>query len=253
MNKKKIAVLLVAGVMTVGVVGGTLAWFTSWDSVTNVFETGKDMSDSNTENGNGVEIYEQFNSPDNVVPGDTTIKLVQTKNTTSYDSFIRVSFEKLWKDLEDKKVEGLDEDYINLNFTNNVVRYDVGKYVYVNVNTNEEVTDPHGKWIEHTDGYYYYVGRVPGGKYTNTLLESVTLSTDADNDYRDKRFDVIVNAESIQADNDAYRELGLREEEDKLILDLLKKYSKDEENLHSGNENADDNVTVTDTNESDEK
>ena len=242
MNKKKIVALLVAGVMTIGVVGGTLAWFSDTDSVTNVFDTGK-INNEDNKNGKGVEIYEEFQSPVDIVPGDTTTKLVQIKNTTSYDSFIRVRFDKLWRD-EDR----LLEDNIQLNFTDNVVRYDNGKYVYVNGKTDavkdEEI---HGKWIEHTDGYYYYVGRVPGGKYTNTLLASVTLSTDADNDYRNKTFEVKVNAESIQADNNAYESLGLTQSQDGKILELLQKYSVDNDtSLDSGNDNKyNDNVTVT--------
>ena len=37
MNKRKIVTLLVAGTLTVGIVGGTLAYFTSQDSVVNQF------------------------------------------------------------------------------------------------------------------------------------------------------------------------------------------------------------------------
>lgn len=48
MNKKKLSALLLAGTLTAGVVGGTFAWFTSQDSVTNQFTTGGNEDDKNT-------------------------------------------------------------------------------------------------------------------------------------------------------------------------------------------------------------
>ena len=239
MNKKKVGVLAAAGLMTVGVVGGTLAWFTSWDSVTNVFYTGK----------NGVEIYEYFNSPSVVVPGDVTPKLVQIKNTANYDSFIRVKFNRTWADLDGNVDTSLSTENIILNFTDNVVEYKDGRYSYVN-GKEDAVESVHGKWIKSGD-YYYYVGRVPGTpeddktpdiSFTNTLLESVTLLNTSDNDYRDKKFNVEVIAESIQADNNAYESLNIQ---DPIITDLLATYSdKDKPSLDAGYEQAKD-VTTT--------
>lgn len=189
MNKKKIAALLVAGVMTVGVVGGTLAWFTSNDSVTNIFETGK-VNNPDDANGNGVEIWEDYTPATSVIPGDTTTKLVQTQNTTDYDSFIRVKITPQWEKekvtIDDKEIQ-LFADKIILNF-------------------GENLGDTYGKWLKGDDGYYYYMGKVAGGKFTNPLLESVTLKSDAGNEYRGVKFDVLVEAESIQADNNAHND-----------------------------------------------
>ena len=212
MNKKKIAALIVAGIMTVGVVGGTLAWFTSEDSVTNVFNTGA----VNEDGGNGVEIWEDYTPATSVVPGETTTKLVQVQNTTNYDSFIRVKFDLSW----DK--DGLLTEKIELNFGDNIIGID---------NT----------WIyDKSEGYYYYVGKVAGNKYTNPLLESVTLSSSAGNEYKNAKYNVKVIAESIQADNNAID--SWKTTDNTNIITALKSLEGS-----TGNANAEYGATKTDT------
>lgn len=192
MNKKKLSALLLAGILTAGVVGGTFAWFTSKDTVTNQFATtGTD------ESGNpdaGIKIEEEFQKPENVLPGTETNKDVRVKSTAKYDQFIRVKFEKKFiktngdgtkTDVTDK----LDTSLIELNFTNYL-----------------KDTKAEGTWFEGEDGYYYYIGKVAGGSYTNMLLDSVTLSSKAGNEYKNLEFDVTVVADSIQSSNEAYKD-----------------------------------------------
>ena len=189
MNKKKLSALLLAGTLTAGVVGGTFAWFTSKDTVTNQFATGGTNDDDSNA---GIDIWEKFEKPTNVVPGTTTDKLVQVKNTSTYDQFIRVKITPKWEK------DGLDASYLGLNF----VEGSLG---------NEQ-----GQWLKDGD-YYYYIGKVAGGKFTNTLLESVTLSKDAGNEYKNQKYQVVVDADSIQADNDAYKEWTNSETIQKLL------------------------------------
>ena len=192
MNKKKLSALLLAGTLTAGVVGGTFAWFTSKDTVTNQFATGgTNDDDKNT----GIDIWEKFEKPTNVVPGTTTDKLVQVKNTSTYDQFIRVKITPKWEK------DGLDASYLGLNF----VEGSLG---------NEQ-----GQWLKDGD-YYYYIGKVAGGKFTNTLLESVTLSKNAGNEYKNQKYQVVVDADSTQADNGAYKEW---KDASETIKDLLAK------------------------------
>lgn len=176
MNKKKLSALLLAGTLTAGVVGGTFAWFTSQDSVTNEFATGGNEDDDPDA---GIDIWEKFEEPTNVVPGTTTDKLVQVKNTSTYDQFIRVKITPKWEK------DGLDASYLDLNF------------VKANLGNGQ------GQWFKDGD-YYYYIGKVAGGKFTNTLLESVTLKDTTPNEYKNQKYQVLVEAESIQADNGAY-------------------------------------------------
>ena len=192
MNKKKLSALLLAGTLTAGVVGGTFAWFTSQDSVTNKFATTGTDEPNNPDAG--IKIEEEFEKPENVLPGTETNKDVRVKSTAKYDKFIRVKFEKKFiktngdgtkTDVTDK----LDTSLIELNFTNYL-----------------KDTKAEGTWFEGEDGYYYYIGKVAGGSYTNMLLDSVTLSSNAGNEYKNLEFDVTVVADSIQSSNEAYKD-----------------------------------------------
>ena len=62
MNKKKVSALLIAGILSIGAIGGTLAWFTSQDSVTNAFQTGS--TDNPGDTNSGIDIKEEFNEND---------------------------------------------------------------------------------------------------------------------------------------------------------------------------------------------
>ncbi len=192
MNKKKLSALLLAGTLTAGVVGGTFAWFTSKDTVTNQFATTGTDEPGNPDAG--IKIEEEFQKPENVLPGTETNKDVRVKSTAKYDQFIRVKFEKKFiktngdgtkTDVTDK----LDTSLIELNFTNYL-----------------KDTKAEGTWFEGEDGYYYYIGKVAGGSYTNMLLDSVTLSSKAGNEYKNLEFDVTVVADSIQSSNEAFQD-----------------------------------------------
>lgn len=212
MHKKKIQALAVAGVLTVGVAGGTLAWFTSQDKATNTFNTASNKDN----NGSGIKIIEEFEKPTNMLPGDNVNKDVQVSNTTTYDQFVRVKltpkFVEVTKDgsgnevrKEIKEVNGqkLETNKIILNFTKNL---------------NESKTN--GTWFAGKDGYYYYMGKIGPEGWTNTLLDSVTLDKESGNEYRGLGFDIDIDATSIQASNDAYKDWakdsGLLEKFDEL-------------------------------------
>ncbi|EOU1108071.1 hypothetical protein AB8J26_002423 [Clostridium perfringens] len=188
MSKKKIIGLCIAGVLAVGSIGGSLAWFTSSDSVTNPFSTASTDNPSNP--NSGIKINEKFNKEeaDNTLPGDNVTKQVNVSNKATYDQLIRVKIKKVWKDAKGEEKPDLDTKNINLNFENNLT----------DSNKPEE-----GKWIEGSDGYYYYNGIVNPDGQTANLLESVTLSKDTTNEFKGLKFDVVVDSEGVQAANGA--------------------------------------------------
>ncbi|MGY5266244.1 BsaA family SipW-dependent biofilm matrix protein [Paraclostridium bifermentans] len=190
---KKVQALLVSGVLTVGVIGGTLAWFTSQDKLTNSFNTG---SNNDKESKTGIKIIEEFKQPENMLPGDVVNKDVQVKNTTTYDQFVRVKFTPKFVDTSEGRKEITEVNGQKLN-TDNII-----------LNFTKKLSDSksEGTWIDGKDGYYYYIGKVASEKWTNTLLDSVTLNSNAGNEYRGLGFDVDVEADSIQASNDAYKD-----------------------------------------------
>lgn len=180
MGKKKIVGLCLAAGLMVGVVGGSLAWFTDTDSVKNSFATEGNQLDKE----NGIEIEEAFDeeTAGNMLPGTEANKDVKVKNTATYKQLIRVKFEKKWTGDTNQE---LDLDKIILNYTN--------------LTTSNE----NGKWIDGGDGYFYYNAVIDVDGETAYLLDSVTLSKDANNDYKGATYDVVVNAEGIQASNGA--------------------------------------------------
>ncbi|STB55065.1 SipW-dependent biofilm matrix protein BsaA [Clostridium perfringens] len=188
MSKKKIIGLCIAGVLAVGSIGGSLAWFTSSDSITNPFSTASTDNPSNP--NSGIKINEKFNKEeaDNTLPGDKVTKQVNVINKATYDQLIRVKIKKVWKDAKGNEKSDLDTKNINLNFENNLT----------DSNKPEE-----GKWIEGSDGYYYYNGIVNPDGQTANLLESVTLSKDITNEFKGLNFDVVVASEGVQAANGA--------------------------------------------------
>ena len=188
MSKKKIIGLCIAGVLAVGSIGGSLAWFTSSDSVTNPFSTAS--TDNPSDPNSGIKIHEDFNKEDadNTLPGDKVTKQVNVINKATYDQLIRVKIKKVWKDAKGEEKPDLDTKNINLNFENNLT----------DSNKPEE-----GKWIEGSDGYYYYNGIVNPDGQTANLLESVTLSKDTTNEFKGLKFDVVVDSEGVQAANGA--------------------------------------------------
>ncbi|WP_283676289.1 SipW-dependent biofilm matrix protein BsaA [Clostridium perfringens] len=188
MSKKKIIGLCIAGVLAVGSIGGSLAWFTSSDSITNPFSTASTDNPSNL--NSGIKINEKFNKEeaDNTLPGDNVTKQVNVSNKATYDQLIRVKIKKVWKDAKGEEKPDLDTKNIILNFENNLT----------DSNKPEE-----GKWIEGSDGYYYYNGIVNPDGQTANLLESVTLSKDTTNEFKGLKFDVVVDSEGVQAANGA--------------------------------------------------
>ena len=84
-NKKTIIILLL--VLTIGIVGLTIAYFANTTSINNEFST----------NPYGTTVVEEFISPDNWLPGTTTDKNITVTNTGSVDEAVRISYTEEWK------------------------------------------------------------------------------------------------------------------------------------------------------------
>lgn len=219
MGKKKIIGLCLAVGLMVGVVGGSLAWFTDSDSVTNSFAT----EGNGPGQSNGIKIEEDFDktTAGSMLPGTTATKAVQVRNKATYDQYIRVKLTKVWKDSEGKEIKDnkawvkgnkvyaeKQTDSEEIELKDDFIQLDFGK----NLGTKAgQWTDKTNDTAELTKGYYYYNGivgdgRVEAKELTNKLLESVTLSKDATNVYKNVKFDVVVEADGIQSENGAAQE-----------------------------------------------
>ena len=142
-NNKPLIAIIVA--LVVGLVGGTIAYFTSEATFSNQFKT-KPYS---------TEITETFVSPDNWTPGTTTEKTVIAKNTGDVDVAVRVSYEEEWKDSSNNP----------LALTTNGVTAAVINYA----------DDLDNNWTK--DGnYYYYKTKLTKNQSTTSFIQSVTFN-----------------------------------------------------------------------------
>lgn len=136
-NKKK--TILFAGIGTLTILGGTLAYFTTSDNFDNLFTTAKYEA----------KLVEQFTSPESWTPGTVTPKTVKVTNNGNIAMAVRASFTESWKDANN----------------NNLALKDANNNVAAIIGFGSS-------WEKADDGYYYY-----GSKSNLTRLEPAATST----------------------------------------------------------------------------
>ncbi len=147
--KKKSLIMIVLTLVCIGVLSGTIAYFTATSTFNNEFAS----------KPYGTKVTEYFISPDNWTPGTTTDKTVNVENTGEVPVAVRVKFEEKWTDSNGKElpleieVNGKMENVAILNL----------KQDYIS------------KWTL-IDGWYYYNNDLQSGETTSDLLESVTFN-----------------------------------------------------------------------------
>lgn len=180
MKNKKIASLLVAGALTVSIVGGTLAWLVASDTVTNKFDT------TNVTGKQVIDIYEKFNAEEakNLYPNAKIDKKVQVKNVSGVNSFIRVKAPVV----QDGEGNVVANTTVELNYADNAIGSE------------------NGKWLL-SGGYYYYMGIVEPGMFTNQLLDNFKILQAKEGETQvpmNGQYHIDIIADSVQSSNDAY-------------------------------------------------
>ena len=145
-RKSVIALLLVA---IIGVVGLTVAYFSSTTTFENEFQTSE----------YGTTYIEKFTSPDNWLPGDETEKTLQVTNSGNVDEAVRVKVEERWVSKKGTTLPLTQGDNVAalINFINN------------------------DDWTKvEVDGenyyYYYYNYKLAPQETTSKLLDKVTFN-----------------------------------------------------------------------------
>lgn len=142
-NKKTLIVLLIVGVL--GIVGATIAFYSSSNTFRNIFGT-KIYK---------MEVVETFESPDDWTPGTTTPKTLIATNKGDVDAAVRVSYVEEWKDASNNP----------LALTTNGVTAAVINFA----------DDLNSKWTK--DGnYYYYKTKLTKNQSTTSFIQSVTFN-----------------------------------------------------------------------------
>lgn len=144
-SKKSLVALLLVAVL--GVVGVTIAYFTSTDTFENVFGT-KPYS---------MEVVETFESPNDWTPGTTTNKTVIATNKGDVEAAVRVSYTESWVAADGTTSLPLKDGNNNsaaiINFA----------------------SDLNTKWTKEGN-YYYYKTKLAKNASTSSLIESVTFN-----------------------------------------------------------------------------
>ena len=150
-SKKSLVALLLVAVL--GIVGVTIAYFTSTDTFENVFGT-KPYS---------MEVVETFESPDDWTPGTTTNKTVIATNKGDVEAAVRVSYTESWVDANGDPLSLTDSATPTPN-----------RAAIINF-----ASDLSTKWTKSTEGgkdYYYYKTKLAKNASTTSLIESVTFN-----------------------------------------------------------------------------
>lgn len=226
MNKKKLSLLVVSGVLATTIVGGSLAWFTSKDTKLNYFSTGSIKHEI-------VEVFEEDGLAKNLLPGDEVNKDVWINNTGKSDALLRVKVIPQWVNKLGEVDNLLDTNLIELVFADGVQK------------SLESGIGNDTNWILGNDGYFYYTSILPVNKeevehQSAQLLSAVRLSgkvSDQDK-YAEKEINVRIESETVQVNKDAYKESweGI-ENLDTEILTMLDNLIDEYKNVNNPSDN----------------
>lgn len=219
MSRKKIVALIMGALLAVGIIGGSLAYFTSQDMVQNKFQTTGDREND----GSDIKIVENFDEEgaNKVEPGTTITKHVQVKNTDEYNQLIKVKFEVKLLNKQGEEVdqvntykyEGTTESgamakvptTITTNDLKNNLTATFANEKIVNTLPSDNAKMWYNKDNTNTlDSEYFYLGYVEPDKFTEDILKSVQLKPEAGIEYKEIKFEVKVIADGVQASNNAF-------------------------------------------------
>ena len=183
-NKKTIIIL---SVLLLVVIGVTIAYFSNSDIFDNIFNT----------KPYGSTYTEEFVSPDNWLPGDTTEKNVIATNSGSVDQAVRIKISEKWLSYNNQELS-LDKDGVTA--------------ALINLDNSRE-------WIKDGD-YYYYKYKIAPNESTSSFIKSVTFNPDitldntctetqtstgkkvtcssSGNDYDNAKYTLTFNIETVQ-------------------------------------------------------
>ena len=173
--KNKRALVGIAMLALVVLIGGTFAYFRMTWEKENEFKLG----------GFESKISETFTSPSDWTPCTETPKVVKVTNDGSIALAARVKIqEQRWDKLDDSRQNVTGTLPLKVN------NEDIA--VLGLANTSD--------WVLNSDGYYYYQNDIAAGSSSSNFIESVTFNCAANTDYSSARYHLILQVETIQAD-----------------------------------------------------
>lgn len=179
--KKKLAVFASLVLILSVAAAGTYAYLTAQGMAHNVITAGNISATLHDEGKNG-DAWEGFNelypTGASVMPGVTVDKRVYVENVGQNPCYVRVKLTpSATKDGEPLTTEGQ-------------FQLDLERYA--------------DSWTLDSEGFYRYNTSLQPGEKTEMLISSVTFDTKMGNAYMNSRFDILVDAQAVQKQNNTF-------------------------------------------------
>ncbi len=163
-NKKPLVAL--GALAVVGLVAGTIAYFTSQATFDNVFTTATYKTKSE----------ETFTSPDNWTPGTTTPKSVLTTNEGNIPVAVRATYTDQWYDKDYDRAKTVAENASHMVDSQTIADVVAGLPQGETITTINTVSGAGTDWIESGGYYYYHESLLPDTTTASSFIQSVTLN-----------------------------------------------------------------------------
>jgi len=181
-SKKKVTGFI-AGMLSLALIAGTWAYFSSTSTIKNEMNTLK----------YGSKTIEEFTPEGNMEPGAKIDKKVGVTNTGDYDLVVRIKLDEVWSrsgtafktigatgniDTVAYATTPIDPTYtaIQDNATDGLTVADMNSVVYKKLNA----TGGTAQWTKGTDGYFYFKTKLTPNQTTTNLMDFVALATNTD-------------------------------------------------------------------------
>ena len=179
--KQKVLVAALVLLFAFSAVCGTMAYFTTQGTATNVITSGSIAAEIREYADR--EMTKPFENLTGVMPGAEAIKVVTVENTGANEAWVRLSVTKEYELAEERAaVRGADE----------IARQEIKTLVHLDINSEY--------WTEQ-DGWYYYSEPLQPGETTEPLFTSITLDKTLGNVWQEAKFKILVHMDAVQVAN----------------------------------------------------
>ena len=166
---KKRSASIIAGLLALALIGGTLAYYTSTGTLENKLST---------KAPGGEQLVEQFTPDDDWTAGEKVTKVATIENKGKVPLVVRVKMNEVWtladgttKVNNDSKIAKFATGDGQLNPTDGLTAGD-GSVVIKN--------GIHADWVLDEDGYWYYKNVLAAGATSSNILDGLTLNAAID-------------------------------------------------------------------------
>ncbi|MCL1895354.1 MAG: BsaA family SipW-dependent biofilm matrix protein [Clostridiales bacterium] len=175
-SKKKLIVVL-SGVLALALVAGTLAYYTSTNTLDNQMKTAQ----------YGNELEEKFTPKEDWQPGEKVSKEAGVSNTGDYDLFVRIKMSEEWTLKDGTTTHGWASsaaEFLTATASASAQIDPSDGLITDGTDFDETVVYKElaasGWTFNSNDGYWYYNTKLAAAGSTGNLLTSITLAGDTD-------------------------------------------------------------------------